>query len=1591
MAAVLEQAEAATKNGTRVDEQIAQATSRIRTHDITFGGLVLVAFVLVYATAMILLDKYLGLAEWLRQVAFLGFLAACAGIAYATILSPLRKKINPLYAAKRVESTIDDAKNSVTGYVDAQQQGTLNATVKAALAHRAAKSVAAADVNKAVDHRGLLYLGGTSVALFLTLIVLFFVFRPAQFSSLVGRAFVPFGSGDIVTRTHIDVVRPDPAEATVTTGQTIVVAVHVGGKIPSADGPERVRLMIRHNQADPNYTELPMVQGDTSRDFELRVPDHLVQYGFWYKVAGGDYTTPEYRVTVRTLPLFTEFQATYEYPAYLRRKTEPTNDPQLRAPRGTTVTLVGRTNRDVREGTMVVEPGGVRVTGTPVADKPDSLAFKLKLTESGSYKLSFNATTGEHSTDSFQSRILVEADKAPEIAINKPEEDEITAPTNGQIAIDGKVGDDFGIDTITLKMKIVSPVERPLLDRPYLNGKDKSFHRKKDNTWPTDVDYKGSVDLAQLKADPTGLPLTLTPDMVIEFWLEATDNCTEPKPNLGRSVAKRVRLTPPKVEPQDKQKLDQDKANRKDEEQKHDAQQEQKLDQENRDPKNGNNGGQNQNQPDQKTEPKNGTNGEGTKEGPPDPTKMPPPNKDKSEPKTDNPMGGMSETGNPMGSPTPKGGMNDPSSKPMGSTEPNGTNTQNGTNPDRPMPEAPPPKSPEEKSVQDRADKLNNAIEKEKQEGGSGKSNPSANENERTDSAQQKKQPPAGDMGNATEPKPEPKQGEPNNPMQDNAPASGKSEGKLEKPSNPAEPKPEPKQGEPKPGNDPMNKAGQKNTAPSETRDEPVGAPPGVDKEPKQSQPNPKDPNPKDPKDPNPNPDQKQDPNSGSKAKSATQKGDEQQGGMSDSTDKKDPAADAGSGPKPMREPTRGEDKPNQPQNQPQPAGGTKPENKQPDAGDAKPNKAPAPSENKPKPEDMMSGGTGTPESKPEGDANQSTKPNSTGAAETKSAGNKNAPMNGGNSGADEGRDKPPPQEGAQPSGGRDQEPPKQKELDDNQRKELEEAARNLTSPDEKKKQDARNKLDKAIGEDKRKEMEKLANDLQSPDENKRAEAQRKLDELKKQAQQQQGKPNGENGGKPDEKQMKELEQAAKDLNSPDKNKQQEARDKLDKAIGEDKRKELEQLAKDLQSGDKSKQQAAQKKIEDAVKNAKGGGGDQGDQKNAPKLDEKQMKELEQAAKDLTSPDEKKKQDAREKLDKAIGEDKRKEMEKLANDLQSPDEKTRAEAQRKLDELKKQAQQQQGKPNGENGGKPDEKQMKEIADAMKDLQSGDEQKKQAAQQKLDKMVGEKNRKEAEQLMKDLQSGNKETREAAEKKLDDLKKQLEKQQAGKNGKDGKGKEPSKEELADLMKKAQDLQSKDKDTREKAEKDLDNKLGKENREKLQKELEDKKPGGDPQQDEKLKEQLEQMAKEPSNQSHEPTQNGPGSSPPPKGAMEEDPQNRLKTAELRLEDFERKRYDEEFQKKQGFSEAEYKKFLDDYTKHVENLRKEANQPAGNKPPQPGSSEPGGPILGGGGNKVAPSAKLDSSGTGGGSTVAPPGFENSKNKFQKLIQEKK
>jgi hypothetical protein len=355
------------------------------------------------------------------------------------------------------------------------------------------------------------------------------------------------------------------------------------------------------------------------------------------------------------------------------------------------------------------------------------------------------------------------------------------------------------------------------------------------------------------------------------------------------------------------------------------------------------------------------------------------------------------------------------------------------------------------------------------------------------------------------------------------------------------------------------------------------------------------------------------------------------------------------------------------------------------------------------------------------------------------------------------------------------------------------------------------------------------------------------------------------------------------------------------------------------------------------------------------------------------------------------------------------------------------AQQQDAQAKGGEGAKKDEKapgkgdstaakldpkQLQDIKDAAKDLNSPDQGKRDAAREKLDKTVGKANREaiedfqnqqkqDLEQLAKDLDSKDETTKKAAEQKLKEIQKKAEardkdaqaKKDAGTKGGKGEERKLSEAELKELVEKARDLTSDNQQKREAAEKQFDDKLGKESREQLQKELEKRKKElddlvNDPKQREELKKQLEQARKDRKDgkgDSSELAKTGGGAdNTPPPSAMESDPRNKLKAAQLQLEDFKREQYGT-VPERLNWTPEQYKKFLDDLENRVQKLEKEVESYE-----EARRAELGKPTI-----KLDSAGKVDEAknvvdpvGRKGGAGFAPPGFADPVNKFREAAK---
>lgn len=526
-----------------VEAELGRARRRIRSQDVGVAALGLLAGTLVYALAMVLLDRWLILPDLVRQLSLFAFLAGAAVYVGVILTRPFRHDVNPYFAARKVERALPGAKNSVVSWLDLHDKP-LPASIRAAVTQKAASDLERADVDEVVRDRRLSWLGGIAGGLVLATLILFFLFRPNQFLSLLGRAFAPFGSSEIAHQTNLHLLQPAHGDVTVPVNTPVDFRVDVEGRIPSPNSPEAVRIRFKYNPADPIAEEVRLEQSPAEpQRFSVRMPSSRVQNGFVYQILAGDAATPEYRVQVRSSPLIDRFEVVYRFRPYLRFKDQVTSNPNIEGLYGTQVTLTARTNRAIASGELRFYP--VRPDQAPraalqaerVPGEPNSLRFRFVLQDDAKYTIGFRTTDGELSEGSVPYTIKVLSDHAPQVEITRPTPD--TIPVNGKLEVEGKASDDFGVTAMRLCMQVADPMQpRALQSKSYRPGKSFKFA---DGTFPRALDYKDYLPLEQIKS-AFGAAVPVKPGMVIEYWLEADDNCDSPKPNVGKSKVYRVTL-----------------------------------------------------------------------------------------------------------------------------------------------------------------------------------------------------------------------------------------------------------------------------------------------------------------------------------------------------------------------------------------------------------------------------------------------------------------------------------------------------------------------------------------------------------------------------------------------------------------------------------------------------------------------------------------------------------------------------------------------------------------------------------------------------------------------------------------------------------------------------------------------------------------------------------------------------------------------------------------------------------------------------------------------------------------------------------------
>ena len=371
-----------------VEKQLNAARRRVRLLDYFMAGLSLAVVSLAFLVAVLLVDRYVETPRGTGWAVLAGYLALAAGFLYLTLFRPTRRQINPYFAARQVEQTVPNAKNSLVTWVDFEEDQRLPGSIKTAIGQKAARDLKGVDLNRAIENRKIIWLAiGAGLFLIANVVI----------------AFLP------PTRTELTLEEPKKGDITVFNNQEVSFQVRVHGRIPGANDADAVRLRLWYNPEDPEaYEERPMqVSDEDRRRFAVTIPAKQVRNGFQYKVLAGNSETPTYTVTCKIIPEFTGFEVTYQYPAYLKDEPQPNNDPNLLAPYGATATLIASTNREVKHGHIEIEGQTRTIDGQLIEGRPDAIQFTVPIEKEGFFRIWFTTPEGDKNQDPARLRLAV--------------------------------------------------------------------------------------------------------------------------------------------------------------------------------------------------------------------------------------------------------------------------------------------------------------------------------------------------------------------------------------------------------------------------------------------------------------------------------------------------------------------------------------------------------------------------------------------------------------------------------------------------------------------------------------------------------------------------------------------------------------------------------------------------------------------------------------------------------------------------------------------------------------------------------------------------------------------------------------------------------------------------------------------------------------------------------------------------------------------------------------------------------------------------------------------------------------------------------
>ena len=231
-----------------VDYQLQRTREQIRWTDLLTALTGIAVAVLAYTLVFVLLDHWVieGGFSVTARIAMLTLLVAGTTVWLARkVLVPATRRVNSLFAARTIEQSAPDLKDSLLNLIDLKRSGRpLPEGIGASLEKRAAVGLSQIDMEQTVDRRLLMRLALALLAL-VVVFCLYTLLSPRKISDSLIRALLPTAAVEVPTRTQIVEVTPGEETPVVLAGSRQEISVRLLGEVP-----EQVRRSVQVRQRD---------------------------------------------------------------------------------------------------------------------------------------------------------------------------------------------------------------------------------------------------------------------------------------------------------------------------------------------------------------------------------------------------------------------------------------------------------------------------------------------------------------------------------------------------------------------------------------------------------------------------------------------------------------------------------------------------------------------------------------------------------------------------------------------------------------------------------------------------------------------------------------------------------------------------------------------------------------------------------------------------------------------------------------------------------------------------------------------------------------------------------------------------------------------------------------------------------------------------------------------------------------------------------------------------------------------------------------------------------------------------------------------